>query len=730
MSPLLRPLAAGLHAARLAFLLLGAWAAWTLFTVDHVREFQAGDPSGTGERVAAWLQRVTIESVGFGLLALLLGLVALLVAPLRGRTERAARRFAGSWWLAAGAFGIWALRGGYYAREYLPFLSPRELLMVNLVGFAAVLVGALVHDRLVERLAKGEARDAGPRGFGSAAGLALGVTAAEAIRAENPGALIELAGGGVSLLLSIPLGALLASVPGRGLTGLADRERLLPRPIAWGLPALIALLAIPAASQFRFGPPPTAPEYATLESTPDSDGPNVVYVVVDTLRADALGCYGYDRPTSPFLDSIAASGARFADFSSAAPWTKPSTGTLLTGLYPSRHGAVHHGSPLIVADDERTLAETFQAHGYATAAFVTNPNVKAVFGFDRGFDRFFDSPVEDTVSMAALRDSVFGRLLIQLTRYQFNWKYENDVDAMNRFIEPWIETHRDERFFLYLHYIDPHSPYSPPGEYREQFVRDHGFVIHNERKRLVGRDLYDGEIRYTDAGLQALIETLERTGAWENTLFVLTSDHGEEWYEFDILGHGFSLYQPVVNVPLIVHGPGVATGTVVEDAVEMVDLPATVLDLAGLPERTLGDGRSFADAARGRAWDAPELLFLQNEFGMDQERDSDYRHWAAREGRWKLVRTEISQHRPPGRRYPERELYDVRADPLEQDNLYERVEHEALVERLEEAIDAHQEFLRTEGLLGLDLRGDPNNLDAATRAQLEALGYLQGEDGE
>jgi arylsulfatase len=332
--------------------------------------------------------------------------------------------------------------------------------------------------------------------------------------------------------------------------------------------------------------------------------------------------------------------------------------------------------------------------------------------------------VEDNTSLAAIRNSLFGRLLILLTRYQFNWNYENDVLAMNQYILPWLRTNGGERFFLYLHYIDPHSPYAPPAEYRRMFERDHGFPLHNERKRLVGRDLYDGEIRYTDHGLEQLVEALREVGALDETLFVLTSDHGEEWYEFEAVGHGYSLYQPVVGVPLILHGPGLAPGTVVEEPVQMVDLPATVLELAGLDRQTLGDGRSFAPAARGQEWQPNPFLFLENEFGMGQTVDTDFLHWGVRQGPYKLVRTVESLFRPPGRKYPERELYDLRRDPGEQQNLYDELEHEERVDGLERALDGHLEFLRTRGLLGQDLSGQMGEISPALRAQLEQLGYM------
>ena len=206
-------------------------------------------------------------------------------------------------------------------------------------------------------------------------------------------------------------------------------------------------------------------------------------MTVDTLRADGLSCYGYPRPTSPFLDSLAESGTRFADPVAAAAWTKPATGTIFTGLYPSRHGALYHGSSLQLPEGERTMAEAFRQAGYVTAGFVSNPNVKAVFDFDRGFDVFFDSPVEDTLTLACIRDTWFGRSLMELLRHQFNWKYENDVRQMNRHVEGWLAKNGDERFFLYVHYIDPHIPYDPPSPWREEFAQDHGFVTFEKRTK-------------------------------------------------------------------------------------------------------------------------------------------------------------------------------------------------------------------------------------------------------
>ncbi|HVS20116.1 MAG TPA: sulfatase, partial [Planctomycetota bacterium] len=503
---------------------------------------------------------------------------------------------------------------------------------------------------------------------------------------------------------------------------------LVPRAATLALGLGLALAGLWTLAQGSLSPVAGEPRYAALPARDGGGGPggpNVVLVTVDTLRADHLSCYGYERPTSPFLDRLAAAGARCADVTAPASWTKPSTGTILTGLYPSRHGALYHGSSLHLPEGERTLAEAFADHGYVTAGFVANPNIKAVFDFDRGFDQYYDAPVQDTLTLASLRTSVFGRMLMRLLRHKFNWNYENDIASMNREVLAWLEANHGSRFFLYVHYIDPHDPYDPPARYREEFARGAGLALFNERKRRVGIDLYDGEIRYTDDGLRALVETLERHGVWDDTLFVLTSDHGEEFFEHGVLGHGFSLYQEVVQVPLVLHGPGVAAGTVIEEPVALLDLPATVLDLAGAGIANFGDGRSFAPRVRG----APppqdiSPLFLESEFGQTDANHREFVFNGLRQGPWKLVLTEANKFFPPAvPRFGREALYHLGDDPGERTNLFHDEEHEARLAEWLDALRAHAHFLAETGFRDIP----PAALTPEIEAGLRALGYIGGE---
>ena len=716
-------------AGLLGFVVGGVLAVKEVMGARYVREFQAGEGSPLAERLVAIAQRGAIEGLGFALLGLVLGALSLGLAsvgsggpgahPSGGRGQRAAAWLA----LSAAAFSLWVGFGAWFGNEALPFLHPGPLALLNVVGFLLCLAGfgiAFLAVRLMPFAARRE-----PAALAIAAVVVAGVASLVAIRilkaAPNWRTAVPLGQAALCYVAAVPLGALLSRLIERPVAALgrrlADVRPLVPRALTWGLAALLAVCVAVTVPNLQLSATPAHVEYSALPGRGSPAGPNVVLITVDTLRADHLGCYGYERPTSPFLDSVAAEGTIFADACASAAWTKPATGTILTGLYPSRHGALYHGSRLQLPEGHRTLAETFRDAGYVTAGFVTNPNVKKVFDFDRGFDQFFDSPVEDTVTLAAIRGSLFGGVLMSLMRHQFNWNYENDVLQMNRHVLAWLRENRDQRFFLYLHYIDPHIPYAPPAPYEEQFRRDHGFVTFNRRKELVGVDLYDGEIRYTDDGLKQLVLELQALGLWEDTLFVLTSDHGEEFFEHGVLGHGFSLYQDVVHVPLIFRGPGVPAGRVVGQPVQILDMAATILDVAGVTADGLGDGRSFAESMRSPDWTAERLYFLENEFGTDDRDHRSFVFSGVRLGSWKLVLTERNANFPHHRGL--QELYHLDQDPAEQRNLFQEEESRAVIERLTSELRAHAQHLLETGFRDIE----PTVLSPEIEASLRALGY-------
>lgn len=731
-----------MNALRALFRTASTFALWALIAgglhaLDEigprtwVLEFQAGPPSNLLEKLGAIVQSAAIEGFGFLAVGLFLGLAALGLARLlpHWRGDEQGSGYAAALILCAGAFFGWT-ELAWLAEDALAFLTRAQVLTLDAAGFCVFLVGLVVYDLLTRRCPWAP-RASEANALGSLGGAILSAwVALWIVKSGDEGwrdpALLTLAG--VTVFASVPLAGALARAFDWPLARLSQRVRrgpLLPRALV--VVGWLLLLGCGAWSVLRWelSPLQKAPDYATLAPRPAGAGPNVVFVTVDTLRADHLGCYGYSRPTSPFIDSLAAEGTRCADASAAASWTKPATGTILTGLYPSRHGALYHGSMLSLPEGEQTLAQAFQERGWVTAGFVANPNLKRVFGFDRGFDLYFDSPVEDTVTLACLRGTWFGGLLMKLLRHQFNWNYENDIVRVNEEVLPWLEKNHAQRFFLYVHYIDPHIPYDPPARYREEFAGEHGAVLFNERMRKVGIDLYDGEIRYSDDGLKTLVEKLEELGVWENTLFVLTSDHGEEFFEHEVLGHGFSLYQEVVHVPLILRGPGVPAGAVLESPVQILDLPATLLALAGTGLERLGDGSSFHARIAQPEASAEELHYLESEFGQDDSNHRAFVFSGLRMGPWKLVLTEENQFFPPSDpRYGREALYDLSADPAERKNLFLNQEHQDLVRGLLEKLRTHAKFLQEQGFRDVP----PASLTPEIEASLKALGYIGNED--
>jgi hypothetical protein len=307
--------------------------------------------------------------------------------------------------------------------------------------------------------------------------------------------------------------------------------------------------------------------YAPVASAPNaSPTRNVLLISLDTLRADRLGCYGYPRPTSPTIDrELAARGARFANAFTPYPSTAAAHMTLLTGLDPCVHRIVGHDDPPL-PEGTVALAERLRAAGWETAAFTENGLIQAAKGFARGFGQF----VEDRSSErhgAAKKTFARARAFIEAQRGR-----------------PWA---------LFVHTYQVHSPYEPPP----------GYVAAIGVEGSAGdSDRYDAEIRYTDTLLADLLRDLERLGEAERTAIVLTSDHGEHFGEHGLTGHNNSLHRQLLHVPLVIRAPGaVAAGRTVSSPVGLADVPATILDLLGLPPARWSHGSSVLALLNGPA---------------------------------------------------------------------------------------------------------------------------------
>jgi arylsulfatase A-like enzyme len=351
--------------------------------------------------------------------------------------------------------------------------------------------------------------------------------------------------------------------------------------------------------------------------TAASDLPNILVIVVDTLRADHVSGYGYERPTTPNLDRIAQQGVLFESAFSTSSWTEPSHASMLTGRYLYEHGA-----DLYKRLDDRypTIAEALQARGYRTAVFSANFRVFCRrLGFGRGFHHFEDyyrSPDNIVIN------SFYGRMVeAYLLHYGFGLEDEIGrrwADAINRAALGWIDRDQERPFFVFINYYDVHDPYVPPQPYRNMFSQmenpgglvnsywgvDHIYVPMTPDQLQGEIDAYDGAIAYVDHHIDQLMDELEARGLAENTLVVITSDHGESFGEHGLLQHTNSLYREVIHVPLIIWWPGhVPEGVRVDESVTIAALPATLLDLATGDEQTL-----FPGPPLGRLWDASKTI--------------------------------------------------------------------------------------------------------------------------
>jgi arylsulfatase A-like enzyme len=426
--------------------------------------------------------------------------------------------------------------------------------------------------------------------------------------------------------------------------------------------------------------------------------PNVIVYLVDTLRADHLGVYGYDRPTSPTIDRLAASGVVFENAYVQDTRTLGSIPSLLASLYPSSHGILRFGQKL--AGDAVTLAEVFSAEGYRTASFITNVNAGKLPGLDRGFGHFHD----------AIRSA--NPLPLVGTRYF-------DRDAHRSFPEEaffaWLDEASDAPFFAYVHTAEPHRPYNPPPPYDTLF--DPGYegevTGHFDGPRGFGRAvepadvahvraLYDGEIAFADAAVGKLLAGLESRGLAENTLVVVTADHGEELRDRGGWNHGHSVYNELLRVPLVMAGPGIRAGTRIEAPVQLVDVAPTVLGRANLssPPSFEGDDLSGLLDGSGEAAFSDRAVFAMSTQPPTQ--------FAVIQGGWKAI---IGTRGAP-------ELYDLTNDPGETRNLAE-----THTEKLQELLDRLREKLASRKQA--PRAGSEQPLSSDDESRLRALGYIE-----
>ncbi|MBM4246866.1 MAG: sulfatase [Deltaproteobacteria bacterium] len=447
----------------------------------------------------------------------------------------------------------------------------------------------------------------------------------------------------------------------------------------------------------------------------DRARPNVLLVSIDSLRADHLGSYGYPRDTSPAIDALAREGVLFENAISSAPWTVPAHMTLLTGLPPEVHDVVTRRQKL--APDAVTLAEALAAAGYETAAFVSGPTVMAHFGFDQGFALYDESMVD--ASPQKIGDVVTSPGL---------------VDLVNGWLERWSDMGRAAPFFVFLHMWDVHYDYVPPPEYVQRFDPDYTGDIdtrHFESNPRLHRDmsprdlahviaLYDGEIRFTDDHLARIFSRLRALGVLDETIVVVTSDHGDEFFEHGQKGHAKTLYEEVLHVPLVVRYPRrIAGGLRVAAPVRLMDVAPTILGLAGVAPpagfaaHTLDAGHRAADLTPHVAGRAPAPMPALAAFSANRWLGD--RQSAVRTAGAKLIR-----HAKPLPNGPVLEVFDLDRDPREQQNLAAAEAAPPLLATLDPLLDAWQADARRQTKLA-----QARKPVAQHEARLRALGYVE-----
>jgi len=339
----------------------------------------------------------------------------------------------------------------------------------------------------------------------------------------------------------------------------------------------------------------------------------VVQIVVDTVRPDHLGVYGYERPTSPALDAWAGDAAVFENAFSTSSWTTPAVGSILTGQWPSRHGAGLRRNDegvleiTLLKDSVQTLPEVLRERGYVTGAFVNNPSLQPTLGLGRGFDEY--DYVQTT--NATIRDAAVT------------------VDAALE----WIGDNADRPLFAWIHIMEPHLNYDPALAVRGSFTAGYqGPLSLPIRVRLRDADTmagltdadrdfvvgsYDEEIAFVDRQLGRFLAGLEELFGRDGVLVMFTSDHGEELWDHGGFEHGHAMHQEVLRVPLIVDGPGVS-GRRVDAPASLADLAPTVLDAIGAGVPAAMSGRSLWPAATGGPAPAPRAIIAEGVIYVDE----------------------------------------------------------------------------------------------------------------
>lgn len=432
---------------------------------------------------------------------------------------------------------------------------------------------------------------------------------------------------------------------------------------------------------------------------------NIIIYLVDALRADHLGCYGYERETSPNIDRLAEDGIVFEKFISEGSWTRPSVASLMTGLHHRVHGVMDMEDAL--KDSVTLISEILHDRGYTTGIISLNAHMHEKFGFNKGFDEFLIWDIEELDTSSRIANDATFELL---------------------------EKHRGEPVFLYIHTVDPHDPYQPEKEYRI-FESDYDGTIDGSAKSLarlerLPRDkvprehveqveaLYDAEIRHNDEQFGKLIDKIKQLGLYDRSIIIFTADHGEEFFEHGGFKHGQTVYTESVHVPFILKLPDQRfSGTLIRDLAMTVDIVPTILDLVGISAEPEFDGKSLKPLISSTK---PAHRVLFNEIDM---KSKDFRAEALYRGKWKLNVPLSPKNTARLEAGGPLELFDIEKDWAETKNLYS--EYPIIAKYLYHVLEKEKAGITAKAALFGDVEKiSREEIPPDVIKQMKALGYI------
>ncbi|MHC4457468.1 MAG: sulfatase-like hydrolase/transferase [Planctomycetota bacterium] len=395
---------------------------------------------------------------------------------------------------------------------------------------------------------------------------------------------------------------------------------------------------------------------------------NVLLISIDTCRADYLSCYGYPRQTTPHIDAFAAEGVVFENTISPIPITLPAHASMLTGTIPPYHG-VHDNSDYQLDQSNVTLAEILKDNGFTTGGIISAFVMDSEFGIDQGFDTYNDRFEQERKTAGDISERIGAEA--------------------SRFALDWLDQHKNEKFFLFLHYFDPHGDYVPPEPFASKFADN----------------LYAGEIAYTDHCIGLVLSKLKELGLYDSTLIIITADHGEMLGEHGELSHLYFIYQSAIKVPLILRLPGQRRSKRIDELVGLIDIVPTVCSLLGIDVPQHVQGQDLSLCLLGK--DSPNRdrhVYCESLFATRYNGNSLL---GVVNNRFKYIQTT----RP--------ELYDLVQDPYETRNMIKELPRQVqlLQGRLKQMLE--QSIRQGEFETKLEL-------DEQSRKRLESLGYAGG----